>query len=229
MSKQMLNTLGVSRAQVARLSNSVAALSVLADRIRAEHAAVVSAFSSPIQDALAAGRALIEAEDLIGHGRWTRFFKDCDLGERQAERYAQLARLYDSNPSSGTDLAGLSIPAAIKKLSPPKSSDKELPAPKTSETRCRPRPTPTQEKLSSLTWADASPTERARFVSAIDWPSVAEAMRVAWLPVIQEWLRARLSKDAAPTIDRDGNVLPDDLSIPTFLRRNLSANSEAAS
>jgi Protein of unknown function (DUF3102) len=98
----MFNTLTAPRAQSARISNSAPALADLVKAIRAEHTAVAAAFSSAVEHALAAGRALIEAKGLIGHGRWTKFLKDCDLGERQAERYAQLARLYDSNPSPGT-------------------------------------------------------------------------------------------------------------------------------
>ena len=202
--------------QVARVSNSAAVLSDLADRIRAEHTAVVSAFSSAVQHALAAGRALIEAKDLIGHGHWTRFLKDCDLGDRQAERYTQLAHLYDANPSSGTDLTGLSIQAAIKKLSPPNPSDKVR------ERHSDPKPAPAiQEKLNSLAWADASPAERARFISAIGWPSLAAVLPREWLPVIQDWLQVHLPNHAAITID-----LSDDRGIPTFLRRDPSAKSE---
>ena len=63
----MLNTLPAPSAQVAR-NNSTVALADLVKVVRAEHLAVVSAFSSAVEHALAAGRALIEAKDLIGHG-----------------------------------------------------------------------------------------------------------------------------------------------------------------
>jgi hypothetical protein len=203
----------IPHAQVAR-SNSAAALADLAKVIRAEHSTVVSAISSAVRHALAAGRALIEAKNLVAHGGWRQFLRDCDLGHRQAERYAQLARLYDANPSSGTDsdLVGLSIQAAIKKLSPPK------PLGGTRERRSSPT-LAAQEKLNSLDWADASPAELARFVGAVGWQPLMENMPPDWLSDVQQWLRARLLKEPAVTIDQNGNVLSDDLSIPSFLRR----------
>jgi hypothetical protein len=212
----MLDTLQAPRAQVAH-DNSAAALADLVKVIRAEHSAVVLIFSSAIEHALAAGRALIEAKDLIRHGRWTKFLKDCDLGERQAERYAQLARLYDSNASPGThlDLAGLSIQAAIRLLSPPKPSEE-------THERC---PTPAaQEKLNSQAWANASPAERARFINSIGRPTLADAIPADWRSAIVEQWFGR--KEAPVTIDQNGNVLPEDLSIPPVLDRIQGRSKE---
>jgi len=131
----MLNTLPAPSAQVAR-NNSTVALADLVKVVRAEHLAVVSAFSSAVEHALAAGRALIEAKDLIGHGGWTKFLKDCDVGERTTRRYMQLAALA-ANRSSTTDLVGLTIEGAIKKLAPKAPaawSKKPTPAAKPEET-----------------------------------------------------------------------------------------------
>jgi hypothetical protein len=145
---------------------------------------------------------------LVGHGGWRQFLKGCDLGRRQAERYAQLARLYDSNTSRGThlDLAGLSIQAAIKLLLPPKPSE---------ETHER-RPTPAaQEKLNSQAWANASPAERARFINSIGWRTLAEAIPANWHPAIEEWLHP---KPAPIIVDHNGHPIPEDISIPAFLK-----------
>jgi Protein of unknown function (DUF3102) len=213
----MSNIAPVARTQATR-SNSATALSDLAEVIRTEHTAIVAAFSRALQHALTAGRALIEAKDLVGHGHWRDFLKDCDLGERQAERYAQLVRLYDANPSSGTDLAGLSVQAAIKRLSPKQSN--------AGSAQHAPSQPPAAEKLNSLAWANASPNERARFICRIGCRSLAAAVPADWLPIIQDWLQAQPPKETTIAIDEDGNI-SDDLSIPSFLRRDLHAEGAA--
>jgi hypothetical protein len=206
--------LQVPGAQVARLGYSAASLSDLARVIRAEHAAVVSAFSSAVKHALAAGRALIEAKELVGHGRWTQFLKGCDLGERQAERYAQLAHLYDANPSSGTDLAGLSIQEAIKKLSQPKRTvEGGEPAvavnaiPQTKE----PKQIRTHHDIVAA-WLTASQAERTKALDAIGM-----APLLAALP--DSWRRHELSLPAPAASTNSRHVLSADLSIPNCLRR----------
>jgi hypothetical protein len=42
-----------------------------------------------------------------------------------------------------------------------------------------------QDKLNSLLWTNASPTERANFVSAIGWQTVAEVIPDDWRPAIE--------------------------------------------
>jgi hypothetical protein len=97
----------------------------------------------------------------------------------------------------------------MRALTPSKNQD-------TSHERRRSSPDPTsQDKLNSLAWANASPTERARFISAIGWQALAEAIPANWRPIIEQWLQERLI-----VIEHGGDLSPpDDLSIPSFLNR----------
>lgn len=96
------------------------ALDDLTRRVREAHAGGISAFADAIEKAIAAGQALKEADKLISHGQKAGFYKRCGLGDRQAERYKKLATLAAANPTYKSDLAGLTVESAIKKLSPPK-------------------------------------------------------------------------------------------------------------
>jgi hypothetical protein len=92
----------------------------LAQAIRDAHADASAAFSNEKDRALDGGQALIIATKRVPHGERREFYKYCGIGERTAQRYMQFAEAMDSNPSLATDLAGLTIKDAIKKLSPPK-------------------------------------------------------------------------------------------------------------
>jgi len=207
----MPNTLPVPGVQVAR-SNSAASLSDLAEVIRAEHAAVVRASNDVLHHVLAAGRFLIEAQGIVPKGQWAGWVsRSCEVSYRTARRYMQLTRAYEATGHSvASDLVDLSLRGLMRALALSKQPDKAR------GRHSRPAPA-TLDKLSPQAWANASPAERARFVSAIGWRSLAEAIPPDWPPVIREWLQT-LSKEVAITIDRNGIVLPDDLSIPTFLR-----------
>ena len=109
-------------------------LRVLATRIRAAHAGVVTSVSSAAVHALVAGAYLTEAKELSGHGRFGEFLRACDVNDRTARQYMQLAKLAGIKPVPGTDLietakafvaanlAGLSVKDAIKCLTSPKTS-----------------------------------------------------------------------------------------------------------
>jgi hypothetical protein len=209
----MLNILRVSGAQVTR-SNSAASFSNLAEVIRREHAAVVEAANDILGHVLAAGRALIIAQKSVPKGQWADWVKrSCEVSYRIARRYIQLTHAYEaSGHGVAKDLAGLSLRALMRAFTPSKNLD-------TSHERRRSSPASTsQDKLNSLAWAKASPTERARFISAIGWRSLVEVMPGEWLPSMQQCLQARLAKEVAVTIDQNGSVLPGDLSVPAFLR-----------
>ena len=213
MGRRMSNTPLVPCAQVAR-SNSAASLSDLARGIRAEHAAVVRASNDVLNHVLAAGRFLIEAQGIVPKGQWAGWVsRSCEVSYRTARLYMQVTRAYEANGNTvASDLVGLSLRGLIRALASPKQANEVR--------RRHSRPVPgTPDKLSPLAWADASPAERARFVNAIGWRSPVEAMPPDWWPAIAEYLQAQLSKETAVTIGPDGNVLPDDLRIPDFLRR----------
>jgi len=69
-------------------------LAVLAADIRAAHAGVQDAAKVAAEKALEAGRALIEAKNLLKHGQWLPWLKEhCHLSERTAQLYMHIARL----------------------------------------------------------------------------------------------------------------------------------------
>src|SRR5262249_8380321 len=104
-------------------------LTILANKIKAAHAAVGTA----LQHAVEAGHLLIRAKRLIPHGGWSPWVREnCALSERTARAYMQLASnvgdLVESEDSGGEDepnrqrVAGLSVRRAAKKLAKPKAS-----------------------------------------------------------------------------------------------------------
>jgi len=69
--------------------------------------------------------------------------------------------------------------------------------------------------LNPLAWANASPAERQHFINSIGWQTIGEAIPADWRPAIEEWLHP---KPRPTIIDRDGYPIPEDLSIPAFLK-----------
>lgn len=67
-------------------------LPVLADEIRQAHLDVERAATTAAEKALDAGRALIEAKALCGHGRWLPWLHTAGIPERSAQRYMLLCR-----------------------------------------------------------------------------------------------------------------------------------------
>jgi hypothetical protein len=69
-------------------------LTVLAADVRAAHKGVLDAAKTAAERAIDAGRALIEAKDLLEHGQWLPWLKEhCELSERTAQLYMQIAGL----------------------------------------------------------------------------------------------------------------------------------------
>jgi Protein of unknown function (DUF3102) len=184
-------------------------LAGLAEQIRVEHAAVIQAANDVLGHVLTVGRALIIAQKSVPKGQWADWVeRSCEVSYRTARRYIQLARAYDAGGHGVTkDLAGLSLRGLMRAFTPSKDLN-------TSQERRRSSPAP-QDKLNPLAWANASPTQRARFISAIGWQALAEAIPANWRPIIERWLQARLI-----VIERGGDPSPpDDLGIPSFLNR----------
>jgi hypothetical protein len=73
---------------------SAVTLADLAARINGEHAAGLEATRRGLEHYRAAGQALQEARQNVGHGKWLAWLKvNCpDVGERQARRYMELAK-----------------------------------------------------------------------------------------------------------------------------------------
>jgi len=99
---------------ISRQDNLIA----LAATVRTAHAGAMRATTNLIEHMLAAGDALIAAKAAVGHGNWLSWLREeCDLSERQAQKYMTIARgraVLEANPTRGADLA---LTAALKLLS----------------------------------------------------------------------------------------------------------------
>jgi hypothetical protein len=211
-------------ANIAPVSGGQAApptLDKLAAIICAAHTSVVGSFSNAIEHAIDAGRALIAAKAQTPHGRWGKFLKRCNLGERQAERYMCLARLAEANPTWKSDLISLSIESAIKKLAPPKHAvdGKERPAIQTGDARERAKPKEAHRTTHLdiiAAWDAASREERTKALDAIGLAALFAAVPENWRRQQPSW---------PPVVVNSPPDLPADLSIPDYLRRAPALNS----
>lgn len=66
-------------------------LAVLADEVRAAHSAVMMHMRQTVESAMDAGDRLIEAKELLPHGRWLPWLRGCGISARTAQRYMRLA------------------------------------------------------------------------------------------------------------------------------------------
>jgi hypothetical protein len=123
----MSNTPLVPCAQVARLSNSAASLSSLANVIRDEHAAIGAAVDAAAQDVLThvltAGRAALAAKELIPKrqfGQWVG--RNCEVSWRHVQRYMKLTEAYEANATrvSHAELCHASFRGLVSLLTPSK-------------------------------------------------------------------------------------------------------------
>jgi hypothetical protein len=197
----------------------------LAANVRASHASVLAAFSTAANHAVEAGLSLATAKRCTDHGRWTDFVRSCDLTPRTAARYMQLADLAGQIGRATTDLNGLSIERAIKHLSPPKPA-KSATEPKPPASANRKTKTSTSGRAGHAAdivsaWIAAAPTERVNAIDSIGLEAVLAAIPTEWLALLEARLAFRRQSPAPlPAID-------DDLSIPTFLRRQALAEADA--
>jgi hypothetical protein len=205
----------------------------LATRIRNAHASVVSAFNSAIDNAITAGRLLIEAKNTPHgqHGRWGKFLKRCDVGERQAQRYMKLAKLVEANPTLKSDLADYSIEQAIKRLSAPKPKGVTAPKPpvttkKTAKVKPAPGKRITHIDIIELLLA-APPAEIAKAFDSLGFDATWAAIPAAWWPLLADRLAERQA--VTPEVTVDPALIPSsDLAIPSFLDRRAPALPVAA-
>jgi hypothetical protein len=155
-------------------------LAALAETIRQQHGAVMQAASDVLQHAIAAGDSLLTAKGKLPHGAWRRWLQqNCELPERTAQRYCQIAAarsLFESNPSRMADLtiAGCMRLLGNKKASIGKNGKRAH-----------------VSSLSALTWTNASPNERRLFLIAIGLPSLIEAMPFSWSEPLTRYAKVR--------------------------------------
>jgi hypothetical protein len=96
----------------------------LAQRIKAAHAAVLEHARNVVGKAIQAGLLLKEAKGKVWHGEWLDWLKDhCELSERTAHRYMQLAankqKIEEALRDKSATMASLSLNKALKAIEAP--------------------------------------------------------------------------------------------------------------
>jgi hypothetical protein len=156
------------------------------------------------------------------------FLRACDVGERQAHGYMQPAHLAKQNHPRGTDLTRMTIKGAIKQLAPPRTlRTPKQPVTKLIVAPAQIQPKPKKKQIDIIgAWLAASSDERVKAVAAIGLNLWLAAFPDEWWPLF-DWHLADLRQPQAQTETVPADLIPDDLSISPFLRRPLSAESEA--
>jgi hypothetical protein len=192
-------------------------LTDLAKIINNEHAAIGVAVTAALEDVfshvLVLGRAARAAKHQVPKrqfGAW--ILLNCEIGCRQVQRCIKVVEAYESNATrvSHDELRRLSFRSLVSLLTPPKPRQ-QTQSDETKETV----PPASIPPLNSLSWAPASLAERAKWVRAVGWQAIAEVIPADWRPAIEAWLHP---KPALVVIDADGHPIPEDLSIPSFLK-----------
>ena len=198
-------------------------LADLACVVREALAGLQAAFSNAVGHAIDAGRALIVAKERVRHGEWGKFLKNCDIGDRQAQRYMRLALLVEANPTSKSDLPGLSIEEAIKKLSPPNQALKSVEHQEARERRKPEREAPAKITHTDIiaAWIGASLDEKTKALDSIGMEPLLAAIPPGWLPQLEKLIGERRQSAAAIMVAELTPMSEDDLSVPEFLRREF--------
>ena len=155
-------------------------LDALAHTIRIADLGVDRAVANMVEHALTAGDALIQAKAKAGHGNWLRYLKEqCDLSEDKAERYMRVARDRDVVEANSAHVRNLSLAEVLRLIDAEKrKSQPQAPggpkAPKTAKIAKAP------DRLNSLAWSDASPTERTNFLRAVGLNAILAAAPSDW-------------------------------------------------
>ena len=101
-------------------------LKTLAEQINAEHAECKSALLKGCQRAINAGKLLLRAKELAGHGNWTEWLPaNTNVGERQAQRYMELAVNEQRLLARAPNLRELTMTGAIKLIEILKDPDEQ--------------------------------------------------------------------------------------------------------
>jgi len=180
----------------------------LAQRIHAEHRAVLAAVKLGAEHAMAAGDLLLKAKPRFGHGQWVDWVEcNCKITKRSAQVYMQLARNRSTieAKAQSSALSDLSTSAALKLIAaPPKAKNGASPPPKPAQPMngFESQKRSTRFDLMAV-WLSTPAEDRLHFMADVGlmWRRDAEADEL--LP-------------PAPPVA--GYAIPDDLSIPECLR-----------
>jgi hypothetical protein len=160
----------------------------LIETVRSAHQTVCEAGRTALQAAITAGAALLRLKKLVNHGEWAHYLRHhCELSERTAQTYIQLAVhrvLIEANPQRAADL---SLRGALKLISK-KASDKSGKSTQSAKTNV---------ELSSLTFANWTAEERRQFVDAVGLIAWLAAMPPAWLPELERRIDGQRAAMAA--------------------------------
>jgi hypothetical protein len=173
-------------------------LTDLAVKIKAEHAAAAEAVKRTVTHALAAGELLLKAkaQPQLKHGQWLPWLRDhCGIAERTAQLYMRLARSKVELESKSAGLADLTIERAAALLSVPGAATSRATSAAASvkteskaESAAKPKPTSAPigfgtldpksiaVRLNSLSWVEADPELRVKFIDDVGPCSLWDAM-----------------------------------------------------
>jgi DUF3102 family protein len=154
-------------------------LKELGDNIRGWHQQVRLALGNALSFAMDAGDALIAAQQRLPHGSWLPWLKNhCDLGERTAQLYMQLADGRATIESQiRSSAADLSLRAALRLIAPKKAerSARESTAPVNKSSRWL-----TASADLFAAWNAADLDTRQHFIDAIGLNGLLAAVPSAW-------------------------------------------------
>jgi hypothetical protein len=99
------------------MADIVRNLARLAERINAEHVAVLTAARTCLEHARQAGELLAEAKTACGHGRWLPWLKaNVEFSERTAQAYMRVAKHWPELEAKAQATADLTIDEALDVL-----------------------------------------------------------------------------------------------------------------
>jgi hypothetical protein len=190
-------------------------LAVLADTIRSHHQFVMAAINKGLDHAIAAGEGLNVAHEIVPHGKWTTYVHSCDLNERTARRYMQLAKarsMIEGNRSRATEL---SIAGALRLIGGNSKGKTKID-----------RTASSSPPLSKAAWAKASIEDRRRFLEAIGANSLCEALSFA----LRAELRRRIAGQQTATTSSLAETIAKALRQALSLQKanNTSMDTPAA-
>jgi hypothetical protein len=183
-----------------------------------------------------AGAYLTEAKKLSGRGRFGEFLHACDVNDRTARQYMQLAKLAGIKTVPGTDLietanafvaanlASLSVKGAIKCLTSTKTSPTRQPTSTSQPAAHSERSKQTKHVDIVAAWINAPPEDRTRAINSIGFEPLLAALPQDWIPLILDRLADRQQPALTEMVPVD--LTPDDLSIPPSLQRVVPGKPE---
>ena len=184
-------------------------LDSLATTVRTAHAAAGHAASNFLEHALTAGDALIAAQGKLDHGQWGDWLRcKCDLKERTAQRYMQLARGRAALEANPTRVSDLSLRSALKLVG-------AVGTPRPKETKLSKRKKPVTSFDAIAWWGSASLEERRHFLDSIGRNQLFEAIPESC---------AKIEDEPADLIPATDNLTGNDPGpFPECLKRRPSA------